>query len=164
VQQVADLLAGPAETLVLERLSKDVGRRPEGEHPLLHLAELAGTGDHAAAIDHRPQSIGIGVLLNDQFRGQLARSVERARQVGGKLLRDAADAGAGPGLLVFHLKARRLLPQAKLLQGSHRVDPRRREKHERARPPARQLQAAQRASEVGLQHVMGGASQARQTR
>ena len=122
VEQVAHLLAGAAVADVGEGPAEVVAEQPPGEDALVDLAHLPGPGDHAAAVGHRAQAEGVGVLLDQQLGGELGRAVERARAGEREVLGDARRPGAGDGLLGGELEAGLGLLQLQLELRRDRVD------------------------------------------
>src|SRR6478672_3210135 len=98
VKQVAHLLAGAAVADVGEWAAEVVAEQPPGEDALIDLAHLPRAGDHAAAVGHRPQPEGVGVLLDQQLGGELGRAVEGAGAGEREILGDARRPGPGDGL------------------------------------------------------------------
>ena len=123
-----------------ERAAEEVAEQPPGEDALVDLAHLPGAGDHAAAVDHRAQAEGVGVLLDQQLGGELGRPVEGARAGQREVLGDPRRPGAGDGLLGGQLEAGLGLLQRQLELRGDRVDAAGREEDDEgvlARAPAR---------------------------
>ena len=86
VEEIADLLARSAKPDVAERTAEMVGEHPVGEHALIDLPHLPRTGDDAAAVDHRGETVRGPVFLDQQFGAQLRRAVQTAGPGEGKRL------------------------------------------------------------------------------
>ncbi len=114
VEQVAHLLARAAVADVGERAAEEVAEQPPGEDALVDLAHLPGPGDHAAAVGHRAQAEGVGVLLDQQLGGELGRAVEGAGAGQREVLGDARRPGPGDRLRGGQLEAGLRLLQLEL--------------------------------------------------
>ena len=161
MEQITHLQPRAAKPGVFQSASIVVPCHPEGEHPLVGLAELARAGDHAAAVDHYTQPAVSGVFLAQQFGREFAGAVVRARAIAGKLLRDAGI--AGPGQLrrpLRQVQARRRFDQRQGAQGGDRVNARTRQKHQPAATLASVFQTIERATQVGVEHIARRAANA----
>ena len=163
VEEVADLLARAAVADVGERPAEEVAEQPPGEDTLIDLAHLPGAGDHAAAVDHRSQPEGIGVLLDQVLGGELGGAVERAGAGHRERLGDACRPGAGDRLGLGELEAGLSLLESQLQLRGDRVDAAGGEEDEEGILGPGALEAVEGAEQVGLDRV-GGIGEAGQDR
>ena len=161
VQDVPDLLPEAAEADVAQGAPEDMAGDPEGHHALVHLPHLPGPGQHAAAVDHRPQAIAVDVLLDQLLAGELAGPVERAGAVEREPLGDPASGESRHPRLVSPAEPGLLLVVGERVQRGDRVDPAGAEEEERRPPGPRQLQAVDRAGQVRLEDIAGRAVEPR---
>jgi hypothetical protein len=157
VQDVADLLALAAEAQV-GQLAAEVERgHPVGEDPLVDLAHLPRPCDDAAAVDHRAQPEGLGVLGDQELCRELRRAVQRAGAVEREALGDPVRGGPGHRLLGGQLEARLALRVGQAVQPGDRVDAARRQEDELGAVAGRLLQAVVGAHQVRVHDEAGGA-------
>ena len=62
MEHVTDLAALATEAHVLELAAVEMPGGPEGDHPLVDLAHLPRTSQHATPVDHRADAVHLPVL------------------------------------------------------------------------------------------------------
>ena len=154
VEAVAHLVAGAAESDVLEGPPAQVAVDPVAEDALVRPAELAGAREDAAAVDEDRQVEGVAVFQGQRLARELGRSVEGNGRRGGKRLRDPE----GP-------EARRAAPSSRdgrprpprttreAGEGRDAVDAACAEENEARPVPLAEFQQVDRPAEVVLDHL-----------
>ena len=89
MEAVADLVAEAVEADVFQRAAFAPGVDPESEDALVGLAELAGAGHHAAAVDPDREIEGQAVFEGESLGGELGGAVEGNWRGGGEGFGDA---------------------------------------------------------------------------
>src|SRR5438045_5022139 len=89
VQAIAHLMSCAIEADVAQRPSSQVRIDPERKNSLVRFTELAGAGEHTAAIDPDREAKSHAVLEGKDFGGKFGRAIDRQWRRGGEILRDA---------------------------------------------------------------------------
>src|SRR5207302_5467434 len=103
-KEVTDLLASSTEACLRKGLFEIMVCDPESEDALIHPAKLPRTSKHSAPVNDRAQSVGVNILLNDELRGQLRRSIQRSWKISRKIFANAFRCNAWGALSVRYFK------------------------------------------------------------